>query len=232
VVTNLFRFVCDVAEGGRLEPAVLRSRIRSVEGRAHYDAARRLGKGAVIATAHLGSFEVGMASLSEIEPRMHVVFKRDRLSRFDRLRSRLHERVGAVEAPIDDGWESWMRLRDALLADEVVFVQADRAMPRQRAVAVPFCGGHIRLPLGPVKLAQMTGSPIIPVFAPWQGRGVRICVEPAITADGNPREALHRLAAAIEKHVCAAPEQWLAVYRAWVEDDPAPSERGEVNDPR
>ncbi len=222
VVTSFFRFVCDLAEGGRLPPDTLRTRIHSVEGKDHYTAARRLGKGAIVATAHLGSFEVGLASLRAVEPRMHVVFQRDRVGRFDRMRSRLHRRLGVEEAPVDEGWEAWARLRDALYADEVVLMQADRTMPGQRGRAVPFFGGHIRLPLGTVKLARLTGAPIIPVFALRGPGGVRLSVDTPITVDDGDEDALLALGRAIERHVRRAPEQWLVLYRAWCEDQMGP----------
>ncbi len=46
-------------------------------------------------------------------------------------------RLGVVEAPVDDGWTMWMRLRDALSAGDTVVVPGDRVMPGQRGRPVP-----------------------------------------------------------------------------------------------
>jgi lauroyl/myristoyl acyltransferase len=105
--------------------------------RPYYQEARRNQRGAVIVTAHLGCFELGMAALVEHEKRVHVVFRRDPSPRFDRLRSRLREMLGVREAPVDDGWATWSRLRDALSSDEVVLIQGDRVMPGQKGQPRP-----------------------------------------------------------------------------------------------
>src|SRR5439155_1382943 len=82
--------------------------------------------------AHLGSFELGAAMLAKHERRIHVVFRRDRHWSFEQMRSEQRARLGIVEAPLDDGWDIWLRLREALLADEAVLLQGDRVLPGQR----------------------------------------------------------------------------------------------------
>jgi len=124
-----------------------------------------------VVTAHLGSFETGVAALRMHEDNVHVVFVRDNLSGFESMRSAQRRRLGVHEAPIDDGWRTWMKLRDALRTDHVVMLQGDRVMPGQRGVVVPFLDGHIEVPSGPVKLALASGAPIVPIFAITDGRG-------------------------------------------------------------
>jgi KDO2-lipid IV(A) lauroyltransferase len=142
---------------------------------------------------------------------------------FERLRNALRENLGIIEAPVDDGLANWMRLRDALFANEVVAMQADRVMPGQKGIKVPFLGGHVLLPDGPVRLAAITGSPILPVFTVQQRDGrIRVMIEPAIEVDINQPEAttgvMERLGQVIARQVARYPEQWLVLQRAWLED--------------
>jgi len=209
----------------RVPKEELKRRIDSVEGKENYLNARRSHRGAVIVTAHLGSFELGTAALVDHENRIHVVFRRDSSRRFDRLRSRLRERLGVVEAPIDEGWKTWARLRDALVADEIVMVQGDRVMPEQKGVPVPFLGRHLLMPAGPFKLALAAGAPIIPIFSLRTSVGrLRVVVEEPIivSREDGPLDARHpamlSLARAIEKHVREHPEQWLMVEPLWFGD--------------
>jgi len=200
----------------------LKRRVDSVEGRDAYDLARKSRRGAVIVTAHLGSFELGSAALVDRERRMHVVFRRDASSRFDRLRSRLRERLGVVEAPVDEGWSMWTRLLDALASDEVVLIQGDRVMSGQKGVAIPFLARHLPIPAGPFKLALAASAPIIPVFSfrTTVGR-LRIVVEEPIMVhrDDGPFDGRHpamlKLANLIMKHVRNHAEQWLMVEPLW-----------------
>jgi KDO2-lipid IV(A) lauroyltransferase len=227
VLTNFYLSIYEIAESCRMTREQLVRHVDAIEGTERYLAARREGKGAILVTAHLGSFELGAAALRDQEPRVHVLFRRDEFPRFERLRSRMHRVLGVVEVPFDEGWSAWARLRDALAADEVVMIQGDRVMPGHRGAEVPFLSGHIRLPLGPIKLAQATGAPIIPVFSIRTGvHRVRVIidepihVDPAVPAhrSGEVHPALRKVASAIERQVAAHPDQWIMVEPVWCED--------------
>jgi len=225
VVAQFFDFVVDVARSRSMTAGQIRQRIESISGRDAYLAHRREGGGAIIVTAHMGSFEVGLAALADVEPHIHVVFKRDEMGGFETLRRSLRQTLGIHEAPIDDGWNTWMRLRDALANNHVVVMQGDRAMPGQKAQAVPVLGGHLMLPLGPVKLAQISGAKIVPVFALRSPTGccrvfaeAPIRVDPAAELVGGVHPALLEWGKVIEKFVAAYPEQWLVLDPAFVED--------------
>ncbi len=199
VVESFYDFVCDVGQSLHLSRAQLLGRIDSVEGHAHYEAARAMKRGAIIATAHMGSFEAGAAAIVDRERAVHVVFKRDE-TRFEKVRTTLRAKLGVIEAPVDEGWPLWLRLREALMRDEVVMVQADRVMPGQKGSRVPFLHGHLLLPTGPVKLAIASGAPIVPVFAiATADRKIRIHVEPAIVVGDDQHAALLQIAAVLER---------------------------------
>ena len=169
IISNFYDFVCDVGLGLGQSRQQMLERIDHVEGREQFDAIRTsgitAGKGAIVVTAHMGSFEVGAAALMQREKRLHVLFRRDSLDLFEQIRSTLRKKIGVIEVPVDEGWTVWMRLRDALQKDEVVLIQGDRVMPGQKGRAVRFFDGHILLPTGPVRLALVSGSPLIPVFS-------------------------------------------------------------------
>ena len=203
----------------------LRERIETIEGRDAYLEYRKQGRGAIILTAHMGSFEVGLAALADVEKNIHVVFKRDAMDGFEAVRRTLRANLGVQEAAIDDGWDTWMRLRDALEQNHVVVMQADRAMPGQKAQAVPMLYGHLMLPLGPLKLAQISGAPLVPVFTVrTPGGGCRLFAEAPIVVDPNAElingihPALLEVGRVIEKYIAAYPEQWLILDPAFVED--------------
>jgi phosphatidylinositol dimannoside acyltransferase len=224
VVASFYDFVCDVGRSLRLNPADLVARIERIEGHDKYVAARALKKGAILLTAHMGSFEVAVAALLAHEKRIHVVFKRD-VGRFERIRQTLRQRLGVVEQPVDDGWGIWMRLRDALREDEVVAIQGDRVMPGQKGRRMPFLGGHLLLPSGPVKLATASGAPIIPVFSIRTPDGrIRLFIEDAIIVGDDIDLAMDQIATVIAKYVAAYPQQWLVLHPAFCEDAPQPTE--------
>jgi KDO2-lipid IV(A) lauroyltransferase len=230
VVGCFYDIVIDIAKSGRLTVAQLRSQIDSIEGHEEFLATRADGKGAIILTAHMGSFEVGLSALAELEPQIHVVFKRDEFDQFETIRRRLRATLGVHEAAIDEGLDTWLRLRGALESNQVVVMQGDRAMPGQKAQVVPICGGHLLLPLGPIKLAQISGSPIIPVFCIRTKSGrCRLFVERAIRVEPDAQlvngvhPQLLKLGKVIEKYITAYSDQWLVLEPAFIEDSASSS---------
>jgi len=223
VVGSFFDFVIDVGQSSRETAEQLLERIEVVEGEPAYRAARVGRRGAVLVTAHMGSFEVGLAALKRVEQRVHVVFKRDASGPFESMRARMRRTLGVLEAPIDDGLSTWVDLRDALLNDDVVVMQADRAMPGQRSEVLPFLHGHLRVPTGAVRLARMTGSPIIPVFTLRLADGrfaVHLfpAIDPGIGGTAASDQAVVAVARSIESMVAKHPQQWLVLGAAFEED--------------
>lgn len=225
VVGSFYEFVLDVGRSSREPADRVLARIERVEGEDAYLALRRRGGGAVLVTAHMGSFEVGLAALTRVEPRVHVVFKRDATPAFESMRAAMRRALGVIEAPIDDGLATWMDLRAALRAGGVVVMQSDRAMPGQKSAVVPFLHGHLRVPTGAVRLARLTNCPIVPVFTvrTTSGRCV-VHLLPAIVPDpGGERPddndpAVLAVGKAIESIVAKHPTQWLVFGDAFEED--------------
>ena len=226
VTGHFYDFVADVGHAVSLTPGQMYARVSHVEGLERYQAARAAKRGAIVVTAHMGSFEVGLAALRHYEQRVHVVFRRDPEDGFDQIRQQLRERLGVIEAPVEEGWGLWMRLRDALMADEVVVVQGDRVMPGQKGERVKMFDAHVELPTGPVKLAQASGAPLVPIFSLREPDGsIRIVIEDAIDVAAQDADPMQQLAGVLEKHVRARPEQWLRFEPAFCEDRQS-AERG------
>ena len=225
VIGRFYDAVLEIGTARATSPHTHAIQPESVEGREPYREARQAGRGAVLVTAHVGSFESAIGTLRTIENHVHVVFQRDEHELFETLRSRQRSRLGVREAPVDDGLATWMSLRDALERDEVVLMQGDRCMPGQRGVEVPFLGGHLRVPTGPARLARLTGSPVIPVFAIGEpGGGYRVVLtDPIVPGDhphhsNQPDPIIPIIAERIEHVVREHPEQWLCLHPVLVED--------------
>jgi KDO2-lipid IV(A) lauroyltransferase len=224
IIVNGYAFIEGFGRTRLWDAARLLAQIENVEGVEHFHEARALGRGVIVVTGHLGAFEIGMAALRDIEPRVHVVFRRDQmLPIFERLRARQRARLGIIEAPIDEGPGCWLAVRDALLANEVVLLQGDRVSPGQRSIRVPFLDTRLEFPTGPARLAGLTGAPLLPVFAVRQrGGGVRIVIEePLVVAgdgvdDGEVEHITSTLAALIGGYIRKYPEQYHGVHSEWL----------------
>ncbi len=225
VIRGGYSAVYEVGKCLKLTHKQMAERVDEIVGKKNYETGRAGGKGTIMVTAHLGSFELGVAGMLGLNEKIHVVFKRDERSAFERIRSRMRAHLGVIEHPVDNGMRIWFDLREALARNEVVLLQADRVMPGQPGVPVRFMGGHILMPTGPVKLAMATEATILPIFSIRTGRcRARIHVEPPIQVEGTPRRVdgehptMLMIACHIEKYVRQYPEQWIQYYRVWLED--------------
>lgn len=222
LLANFIRFVADLGASQNLSPGTLQARATQIEGAEHYDQALAMGRGLIVVTAHLGSFEVGLAVTAAKSPATHVVFATDPFPRFDRMRRRLREKLGVHEARSEEGWAMWAQLRDALSRGEVVVMQGDRVMPGQKGQPARLCGEQTELPTGPVRLAQLTGAPMLPVFAVRINQNeIKLIIDKPILvgSDGSPQvqqqQALQQLADVISRRIAAYPDQWLMLHRVW-----------------
>ena len=220
VIENFYQFVEDIGRALRRSRDDLLAGIDLAHGREAWRRVRSPGRGAIVVTAHLGAFEVGMAALAQLEPRVHVVFHRDAFARFEELRAALRRHLGVREAAVGEGLPVWLRLREALRADEVVVMQADRVLPGQKGRRISFLGGHILMPSGPARLAALSGAPMIPTFAVRGPNGrIRFVIEEPIRVEQDEiDDAMLHLGAVIERNVRAYPGQWLMLERVWLED--------------
>jgi len=226
VLANIQAFVADVATIDRRSVIELAASIDRMEGLENLLPLIQARRAVILAGAHLGSFESSIAALRAISAvPVHVVFSRDALRAFDRVRSRAREHLGIVEQPVERGVETWLALREALARGEVVAILADRLLPGQRGITVPLFDEPAMLPAGPLRLAALTGAPIVPTFAiPNDVSGATLRFDAAITiaCDDRAIDADHPaqrlLTQAIERAIRAAPEHWLMVTGPWVDD--------------
>lgn len=224
VTRSFYEFVIDSVRCSVLPVRTLRGRIESIDGQDAYRAIRQHRRGAILVTAHIGSFEIGLAALTQVENKVHVVFKRDAFLNWENARSELRSRLGVIEAPIDEGLPMLFKLKAALEGDEVVVMQGDRAWPGQSAVDVPVLHGHLRMPTGPVKLAQLNDSPIVPVLAIRSGPArFRVVLGPALFVSqyADVQSAVAAVGEAIGRFIATVPHQWLVLHEAFIEDQKA-----------
>jgi KDO2-lipid IV(A) lauroyltransferase len=197
-----------------------------IRGREHLDAALAEGKGAILCSAHFGSYNSGfsllhasgfpltttgrslstqMPGISSAERRL-LEFAYSRRVRRHRQRPGIEFRPGRVQAAV--------QIAVALRANEVVTFSSD-APPLEadqaRAVDVTFLGRPARLLPGVVTLAQLTGAPVLMVFTHRQAdyRHQVLDISPPVPVDGDTTAAFERCVAAMDDAVRTNPAHWV-----------------------
>lgn len=186
----------------------------------HLDAALDSGRGVVVVLPHSGNWD--MAGLWFV--RHHGVFS----TVVERLRPEaLYQRfvdyrasLGFDIVPLTGAGSPTPRLLRRLRAGGVVCLLADRDLTGAGAT-VEFFGGAARMPLGPARLAAVTGATLLAIgcwFTP-DGWGIRF--HPPVPVRGrSAAEVTQAVADCFATDIAAHPQDWHMLQPLWIDDLP------------
>ena len=175
--------------------------------------------GFVIATAHVGNWELASAlSVGRADRTCNIVREReldiDSQAFIEKLLSQLERGSYKTHFAADNPLMG-LELLDALRNGEMVALQGDRPRYGGRTHTVEICGLSIPLPIGTAALARSADVAIVPVFFFREGRRkYKSVVRPAIhvSATGDRRRALEcaveQLGREIEWAIRESPNEW------------------------
>jgi KDO2-lipid IV(A) lauroyltransferase len=182
------------------------------------------GKGLLVATAHLGSWEMFGAAMAQRVP-LHAVVRPLRGGVNARL-VEARERAGLRLIPARGALSSMV---SALRKNEVVAMLLDQAIGGKHALFVPFFGRLAATSPALSMAALRTGAPTLVVVALRHAGRLRFRLEGPfeITRSGDRQRDLQdhtaRVTAALERIIREAPDQWLWLHRRWkIAPPPAP----------
>lgn len=176
------------------------------------------GRGAVVATAHTGNWDLVACAVASRAP-LWVVSKRLRLRWLDQLWQGLRGRRGVRIVDVSGALKAG---REALASGGLVAMIIDQAPERGRGVLVaPFLGRPAVHDLAPALLAARTQKPFALALGHRLADGthevdVPLLIEPPVRAgQAWAEDATRQAIRALESFVRAHPEQWLWLHRRW-----------------
>jgi KDO2-lipid IV(A) lauroyltransferase len=177
--------------------------------------ARDDGRGMILATAHTGGWQVaGLALEKLLGCELLVVMRRERDPRAQALQEAARARAGVRFAYVGDDPLEALGLLGHLRRGGAVAMQMDRVPPGMRGRPAALFGAPFAVPEGPLRLAAVSGAPLVPVFTRRLGymqydvhvaQPVRLPRRPA-AADLDA--AAGAVLQAMEAFVRANPTQW------------------------
>lgn len=195
------------------------SRVLVLDGEEHMTQALARGKGVILATGHLGNWEVIARAGTSRGWKVTTVYRPLDNPLIDDLIRQFRSSHDQVLALKHGALKSMLT---ALRKGEVAVLMVDQDA-RRRGVFVPFLGHPASTIRTPAELALRTGASLLTAFSNRTGPGFRhhVRVDPPVdTTPSGDREAdVMRIMTDVNRNLEAAlrraPEQWLWPHRRW-----------------
>jgi predicted LPLAT superfamily acyltransferase len=184
------------------------------------------GQGCVLLGAHLGSFEVVRAvGIFRRQLDIRVLMDEENAPMIRSLIQELNPAVAGTVIQVG-GVETMLRVKECLDGGGIVGVMGDRVTQNDRTIACKFFGREAQFPTGPIRLAHVTGAPVMLFFGLYRGGNrYEIHLESFSLAapsshdrrDVDVNQAVQRYADRLEDFCRRAPENWFNFYDYWDE---------------
>jgi phosphatidylinositol dimannoside acyltransferase len=227
VTREWFRLAsCDAVDVMRLRNSgrALR-RLVQISGREHLEAALAAGKGAIICSGHFGSYDSAFSMLGAAGYPVTTIgrWQHNFTAGLSKAERRFWDRVHAErlrrhrKRPNIEPWPGRFDVATraaAVLRDNEVLTIVIDAPPldsdKARAMSVPFLGRQARLVPGVVRLAQLTGAPVLMGFLYRSGDYCHQVLEISapLHLDGDQATAFERCTAEVSAAITRRPAQW------------------------
>ena len=178
------------------------------------------GQGVLVLAAHMSNFDLLGLSMGVQGLPIQMLSLANPQAGFHLL-NYLRATAGFEVTPITP--QSLRAAIRRLKSGGIVLTGVDRPIPEDREL-VEFFGRPAYLPVGPVRLALMTGALVIMAscyYEPDEGYGLEVTEPLEMIRTGDRRRDLmtnvRRVVDILEQHVRARPEQWMMFHPVWPE---------------
>ena len=184
------------------------------EGYEHFEEALRKGRGVLIATGHLGNWELSAFAHAILSAPMCVVVRPLDNPRLDALVARRRTLSGNRLIEKKDFARGMLQ---ALAANQAVGILVDQNTSLEEGVFTDFFGIPTASNTGFARIAAHSGAAVIAGFALWveQERKYVLRFYPPLEITGDAASDTQALQKQVEAVVREHPEQWLWIHRRW-----------------
>lgn len=199
-----------------------------IQGLQHLDRAVQAGRGVIVVTGHIGSFDMSGAAVAARGIPVNAVVETLQPPAWNARVQRIRETMGVHAIPLESGVREMLTV---LRNNEVLGILVDRPLT-EGGVQVQFFGRETRVPAGAATLGLRTGAALLPavLLRHPTGKGYLACLGEPIatrTADGKPagdpvtltQRCMHWLEACIRTY----PDQWYMFRHMWPASAPGPA---------
>lgn len=194
-----------------------------LSGREHLEAALKLGRGAVLATAHSGNWEMLGAALAMHGFPLVAVVQRQTNYAMDKFINEYRNNAG-MHVTYKQGVREMVKL---LSAGKIIGLLMDQDNHKD-GVFVEFFSRPASTPQGAAALGRLNNAPIVPAFITQNPDGTHtaiihpaVMVEKTADRDHDIYVTTQRLTQIIESHIRKYPHEWFWLHNRWKTPPPA-----------
>ena len=220
VFHNIGKTLTEMIHCTQMSPDEIRARCR-LKGEEHFLRALEAGRGIVLVSAHLGSWELGLQYLAcHFGKRVHLVVRPLAPRRLDRWVNHARTRFGNH---LINKKQAFPKMLKAVRENGIVALMADLSS-RKQSVPVTYFGRRARTSPAAALLAARCRAPVIAAFTTRNPDGsfsIEIPPPILIQRSGNLKDDLRcnsqRITDIVETAVRAHPDQYLWLQKRWKE---------------
>jgi predicted LPLAT superfamily acyltransferase len=187
------------------------------------EAAGKSGKGFVLLTSHVGSWQVAMAALGRMGKTVHLLMKPEANPAVKEAFG-LSQGADRVRIISPDGHLGGvLECIKALDAGDVVAIMGDRSYGAE-TVETGFLGGRVGFPYGAFSIASAARVPVVVLLSARTGYRRYLVDFSRVIVPGSPGRAgraenlarcVREYAGILEEYVAQYPYQWFVFYDIW-----------------
>lgn len=213
VFLSIARLLAAFARLPRLTPQNISTLIR-YDGLENFQTALAKGRGVLVATAHLGNWELSAFAHAWMTAPMHIVVRPLDNPRIDAFVERYRALSGNHIIEKKDAARGILK---ALKSGDAVGILIDQNTTLDQGVFIDFFGTKACAGTAFAKLAHHSGAAVVPGFALWSQEEQRYILRfyPEIPLTGDVQEDTQRIHAQLESVIRQHPDQWLWIHRRW-----------------
>ncbi len=217
IAGGVFRSIVRLVRSFARFPRITRDNVHhwiQYEGLENFTAAQARGRGVLVATAHLGNWELSAFTHALMTGPMHMVVRPLDNPRVDALVERYRTLSGNR---VIRKKEAAREILTALKSGEAVGILIDQNVMPSEGVFIDFFGRKACAGAAFVKFAHHSRAPVVPGFALWHDKERRYVLHfyPEIPMTGDVQQDTQRVHSFLESVIREYPDQWLWIHRRW-----------------
>jgi len=196
-------------------------KIVGLKNRHYLDEALSKGKGAIILTAHIGSWELAGAGVALSGYSIGAVALPHRHKSVDNFFNSQRKKKGMIVLHVGNAARECLKL---LRQNKIIALLGDRIF-NGNGILVDFLGKPTYLPKGPASFSLKTGAVIVPAFAERESWNISKLVfqkpiefTPSGDKEKDTTQLLLKCKSIIEDYIRKNPTRWFMFRKFWLED--------------